>query len=167
MSVGVRLRYRSAVLWAGAYLALFLLVASCRLALMGPGDGLPRIPAPALVQLIAVYVAGGVFALPLIWIRRRLAREPDRPSRWPVVVWLLVSPASALGVVVGGLLGPVGILLYGGLPVLIALGGGLALSAFRHRSGSGEAIHPGTRERERETRPRRREPASGFEPPTC
>ncbi len=134
MSAGARPGYAGAFLWGGAYLGLFVIVAGARLSVMGVGDGPSGIPPAALGNLLVVYLAGCVFALPLIWTRRRLARNPARPSRWPVVGWLLVSPVSALGVVVGGLLGPVGILLYGGMPVVLTLGGGLALGALRRRN---------------------------------
>lgn len=129
-------RYRTAVAWAGAYAGLFVLVAGSRLALMGADDGPLRVPSVALYNLLVVYHAGLVFALPLIWVRRRLARGPGPPPRWPVVTWLLAAPVSAFGVVIGGLLGPLGILLYGGLPIVFFLGGGFALSTLRSRDHS-------------------------------
>lgn len=126
-----RPRYRGAFLWGGVYLALFLVVAGSRLILMGVGAGWP--PPAAFGNLLVMYCAGCAFAVPLVWIRRRLARETERPPRWPVVAWLAATPVSALGAVVGGLFGPVGVLLYGGIPLLLTLGGGLALSALRRR----------------------------------
>ncbi len=68
--------------------------------------------------LLFAYAAGCIFALPLIWTLRRFRMNP----RVPIVLWIVAVPLSALGSVFGGLLGPPGILLLGGIPILAALG---------------------------------------------
>ena len=75
---------------------------------------------------------GVVFALPLIWTLRRFRMDP----RIPILFWAAAVPVSALGSVLGGLLGPPGILLLGGIPILAALGLALAVQAVWTRRGS-------------------------------
>ena len=111
--------YRACLRYGAAYTGVFIVIALGRLLLMedmGPpsaGD------AVALAGgLLVAYAAGCVFALPLIWTLRRFRMSP----RIPILFWSAAVPVSALGSVLGGLLGPLGILLLGGLPILAAMG---------------------------------------------
>ncbi|MDE3262687.1 MAG: hypothetical protein OYL41_11980 [Acidobacteriota bacterium] len=82
--------------------------------------------------LVLAYGAGCLFALPLIWTLRRFRMSP----RIPVLLWMAAVPISALGTVLGGLLGPPGILLLGGAPILAAMGLAFLVQAIWLRSVS-------------------------------
>ena len=118
--------YRACFRYGAAYLGVFLVVAGGRLLLM-EGAGLPPLEdAVALIPgLLVILAAGCVFALPLIWTLRRFRMS----ARVPILLWWAALPVSALGSVIGGLLGPPGILLFGGVPILAALGLAFAVQA--------------------------------------
>ena len=112
-------RYRACLGYGAAYTGVFIVVALGRLLLMEDVGPLSLGDANALILgLLFAFAAGCVFALPLIWTLRRFRMSP----RIPILLWSAAVPVSALGSVVGGLLGPPGILLLGGAPILAALG---------------------------------------------
>jgi hypothetical protein len=126
-------RYRVCLGYGAAYAGVFVVVALGRLLLaenIGPlslADG-----AAFAIGLAFAYGAGCVFAIPLIWTLRRFRLDP----RIPIVLWWTAVPVSALGSVVGGLLGPPGILLLGGAPIVAALGIAFAAQAIWTRRAS-------------------------------
>ena len=119
MSSPERPAYRASLRYGAAYAAVFVAVAAARLLWMEGAEpvALPHRTAP-VSGLVFVYVAGCLFALPLIWTLRRFRMDP----RIPVVLWMAAVPISALGALMGGLLGPPGILLLGAAPVVAAMG---------------------------------------------
>ena len=117
--------YRASLWYGAAYTSVFVLVAVGRLLLM-EDISVSRMDAAALIPgLLFAYAAGCVFALPLIWTLRRFRMN----ARVPIALWFVAVPFSALGSVFGGLLGPPGILLLGGTPILAALGLAFAVQA--------------------------------------
>ena len=128
--------YRACLAYGAAYTAVFLVVALGRLLLMENVGPISVGDAAALGGgLLFAYAAGCVFALPLIWTLRRFRMSP----RIPILFWAAAAPVSALGSVLGGLLGPPGILLLGGVPILAALGLAFAVQAIWTRRGSAAA----------------------------
>ena len=128
--------YRACLAYGAAYAAVFLVVALGRLLLMENAGPISVGDAAALGGgLLFAYAAGCVFALPLIWTLRRFRMSP----RIPILFWAAAAPVSALGSVLGGLLGPPGILLLGGVPILAALGLAFAVQAIWTRRGSAAA----------------------------
>lgn len=126
--------YRACLRYGAAYTGVFVVVALGRLLLMEDVGPLSAGDAVALAGgLLFAYAAGCVFALPLIWTLRRFRMSP----RIPVLFWAAAVPVSALGSVLGGLLGPPGILLLGGIPILAALGLAFAVQAIWTRRTSG------------------------------
>lgn len=118
--------YRACLGYGAAYTGVFVVVALSRLVLMEDVGPLSVGDAVALVGgLLVAYAAGCVFALPLIWTLRRFRMGP----RIPILFWSAAVPVSALGSVFGGLLGPPGVLLLGGAPILAALGLAFAVQA--------------------------------------
>ena len=112
-------RYRACLWYGAAYTSVFVLVAVGRLLLMEDTGPLSLMDAAAVIPgLFFAYAAGCVFALPLVWTLRRFRMNP----RVPIALWFVAVPVSALGSVFGGLLGPIGVLLLGGIPILAALG---------------------------------------------
>ena len=123
--------YRASLGYGAAYTAVFLVVAAVRLLWMGGAGPVPLAPAAALVSGLAlVYGAGCLFALPLIWTLRRFRMSP----RIPLALWMAAVPISAFGTLVGGLLGPPGIVLLGGVPILAAVGLAFVVQAVWRRS---------------------------------
>ena len=119
-------RYRACLGYGAAYTGVFIVVAVGRLLLMEDVGPLSIGDAAALILgLVFAFAAGCIFALPLIWTLRRFSMSP----RIPILFWYAAVPVSALGSVVGGLLGPPGILLLGGAPILAALGLAFAVQA--------------------------------------
>ena len=128
--------YRACFTYGAAYTGVFVVVAVGRLLLMEDVGPLSAGDAAALAGgLVFAYAAGCIFALPLIWTLRRFRMSP----RIPILFWSAAVPVSALGSVLGGLLGPPGILLLGGVPILAALGMAFAVEAIWTRRGSGTA----------------------------
>ena len=129
--------YRASLRYGAAYSAVFLVVATVRLLWMEDAQpvSLPH-PAALVSGLVLAYGAGCLFALPLIWTLRRFRMSP----RIPVLLWMAAVPISALGTVLGGLLGPPGILLLGGAPILAALGLAFAVQAIwtRRNAAAGD-----------------------------
>lgn len=114
-----RTPYRASLRYGAAYTTVFLVVATVRLLWMGDMQPVSLPQAAALVSgLVLVYGAGCLFALPLIWTLRRFRMSP----RIPLALWMAAVPISALGTLVGGLLGPPGIVVLGGAPILAAMG---------------------------------------------
>ena len=127
--------YRACLWYGAAYTSVFVLVAVGRLLLM-EDISVSRMDAAALIPgLFFAYAAGCVFALPLVWTLRRFRMN----SRVPIALWFVAVPFSALGSVFGGLLGPPGILLLGGTPILAALGMAFVVQAVWTRFRPGEA----------------------------
>ncbi len=129
--------YRACLAYGAAYTVVFAVVALGRLLVMENVGPTPVGDAAALGGgLLFAYAAGCVFALPLIWTLRRFRMSP----RIPIVLWSAAVPVSALGTVLGGLLGPPGILLLGGAPILAALGLAFAVQAIwtRWKSAAGD-----------------------------
>ena len=125
--------YRACFVYGAAYTGAFVVIALGRLLLMEDVGPLSAGDAVGLAGGLAfAYAAGCVFALPLIWTLRRFRMDP----RIPILFWAAAVPVSALGSVLGGLLGPPGILLLGGIPILAALGLALAVQAVWTRRGS-------------------------------
>lgn len=119
-------RYRACLGYGAAYAGVFVVVALGRLLFTENIGPLSAADAAAFAMgLLFAYAAGCIFALPLIWTLRRFRVDP----RIPIVLWWTAVPVSALGSVVGGLLGPPGILLLGGAPILAALGIAFAAQA--------------------------------------
>ena len=111
--------YRSSLWYGAAYASVFVVVALGRLLLMEDAGPLSFADAAAAIPgLFFAYAAGCLFAVPLIWTLRRFRMSP----RIPILLWSAAAPVSALGSVFGGLLGPPGILLLGGIPIVAALG---------------------------------------------
>lgn len=128
--------YRACFAYGAAYTGVFVAVALGRLLLMEDVGPRSAGDAAALAGgLLFTYAAGCVFALPLIWTLRRFRMSP----RIPILFWSAAVPVSALGSVLGGLLGPPGILILGGVPILAALGLAFAVQAIRTRRTSGKA----------------------------
>lgn len=126
-------RYRACLAYGAAYTVVFAVVALGRLLVMENVGPLSVGDAAALGGgLLFAYAAGCVFALPLIWTLRRFRMDP----RIPILFWAAAVPVSALGSVLGGLLGPPGVLLLGGAPILAALGLAFAVQAVWTRRGS-------------------------------
>ena len=126
--------YRACFWYGAAYTSVFVVVALGRLLLM-EDTSVSLMDAAALISgLFFVYAAGCVFALPLVWTLRRFRMN----RRIPIALWFVAVPVSALGSVVGGLLGPPGILLLGGIPILGALGLAFAVQAIWTRFRPGE-----------------------------
>lgn len=111
--------YRTSLWYGAAYASVFVVVALGRLLLFEDAGPLSLGDAAAVVPgLFFAYAAGCLFALPLIWTLRRFRMSP----RIPILLWAAAVPVSAFGSVFGGLLGPPGILLLGGTPIVAALG---------------------------------------------
>ena len=128
--------YRACLAYGAAYAGVFAAVALGRLLLMEDVGPLSIGDAAGLVGgLVFAYAAGCVFALPLIWTLRRFRMSP----RIPILFWAAAVPVSAFGSVLGGLLGPPGILFLGGVPILAALGLAFAVQAIWTRRTSGAA----------------------------
>ena len=118
--------YRACLAYGAAYAVVFAVVALGRLLVMESVGPLSAGDVAALGGgLLFAYAAGCVFALPLIWTLRRFRMS----ARIPILLWSAAVPVSALGSVVGGLLGPPGILLLGGAPILAVLGLAFAVQA--------------------------------------
>ena len=119
-------RYRACLGYGAAYAGVFAVVALGRLLVMEDA-GSPSLgdTAALIVGLLFAFTAGCVFALPLIWTLRRFRMSP----RIPILFWSAAVPVSALGSVLGGLLGLPGILLLGGAPILAALALAFAVQA--------------------------------------
>jgi len=131
MSASERPQYRASLRYGAAYTVVFLVVATVRFVWMEDAGPLSLPHAAALVSgLFLAYGAGCLFALPLIWTLRRFRMSP----RIPVLLWTAAVPISALGTVLGGLLGPPGILLLGGVPILAAIGLAFLVQAIWLRS---------------------------------
>jgi len=125
--------YRACLAYGAAYTGVFVAVAVGRLLLMEDVGALPVVNLATVIPgLVLAYAAGCLFALPLIWTLRRFRMSP----RIPILFWSAAVPVSALGSILGGPLGPPGILLLGGLPVVAALGLAFALQAVWTRRGS-------------------------------
>ena len=123
--------YRACFAYGAAYTGVFAVVALGRLLVMEDGRPLSVGDAAALGGgLVFAYAAGCVFALPLIWTLRRFRMSP----RIPILFWAAAVPVSALGSVLGGLLGPPGILLLGGVPIVAAMGLAFLVQAIWLRS---------------------------------
>ena len=127
-------RYRACLWYGAAYTSVFVLVALGRLILMETASVSPMDAAALIPGLFFAYAAGCVFALPLVWTLRRFRMTP----RVPIALWFVAVPVSALGSVFGGLLGPIGILLLGGIPILVALGLAFVVQAIWTRFRLGE-----------------------------
>ncbi len=128
--------YRACFAYGAAYTAVFVVIALGRLLVMEGVGPLSAGDAAALGGgLLFAYAAGCVFALPLIWTLRRFRMSP----RIPILFWSAAVPVSALGSVLGGLLGPPGILLLGGAPIVAALGLAFAVQAIWTRWTSADA----------------------------
>ncbi len=106
--------------WRGGlvFTGVFLMVALIRLAVMHPGPDVLFGILTALPQLVIIFGVGCLLTLPLL---RLVRRHPER-HRLLVGMWTGALPISAFLAVVGGLLGPLGILVGAALPVLMALG---------------------------------------------
>ncbi len=101
--------------WRGglAFTAVFVLVTFIRLPLMGFAFH-PAI----LLNLVVVFAAGCVVTLPLLrMVRRRPARH-----RLLIGMWAAALPFAALGATVGGLFGPIGVVVHAAIPAFVALG---------------------------------------------
>lgn len=129
-------RYRACLAYGAAYTGVFVVVGLGRLLLMDDAGAFALVDLAAVIPgLVFAYAAGCVFALPLIWTLRRFRMSP----RIPILFWSAAVPVSALGSVLGGLLGPPGILLLGGVPILAALGLAFAVQAIWTRRNSAAA----------------------------
>ncbi len=107
--------------WRGglAFSGVFLAVALIRLALMDRTPGFfPAGLLLALPQLALVFGVGCLLTVPLL---RLVRRHPER-HRLFIGFWAGALPLSAFLAVVGGLLGPIGIVVGSAAPVFIALG---------------------------------------------
>ena len=128
--------YRACFAYGAAYTGVFVAVALGRLLLLDDVGPPSAGDAVALGGgLLSAYAAGCVFAVPLIWTLRRFRMSPGIP----ILFWAAAVPVSAFGSVLGGLLGPPGILLLGGVPILAALGLAFAVQAIWTRRTSGAA----------------------------
>ena len=128
--------YRACFLYGAGYTAVFVLVAAVRLAVMEPAGSFSVGAAFGLISgLVFAYGAGCLFAVPLVWTLRRFRMS----ARVPILLWSAAVPLSALGSLLGGLLGPPGILLLGGTPILAALGWAFLVQTIWLRVRSGRA----------------------------
>ena len=119
-------RYRTALILGAGYVVVFVIFALGRLLFAeGIRMDLPTIGV-LLMNLALVWAAGTVSFLPLIWTLRRFRR-----SRWiPIVAYVVAFPFSLMGTLVGGLLGPVAVILYAVVPLALAIGVSFAIQFF-------------------------------------
>ena len=119
-------RYRTALILGAGYVVVFVIFALGRLLFAGGiRMDLPTIGV-LLMNLALVWAAGTVSFLPLIWTLRRFRR-----SRWiPIVAYIVAFPFSLMGTLVGGLLGPIAVILYAVVPLALAIGVSFAIQFF-------------------------------------
>ena len=119
-------RYRTTLILGAGYVVVFVIFAFGRLLFAeGIRMDLPTI-GMLLMNLALVWAAGTVSFLPLIWTLRRFRR-----SRWiPMVAYVVAFPFSLMGTLVGGLLGPVPVILYAVVPLALAIGVSFAIQFF-------------------------------------
>ena len=119
-------RYRTALILGAGYVVVFVIFALGRLLFAeGIRMDLPTIGV-LLMNLALVWAAGTVSFLPLIWTLRRFRR-----SRWiPIVAYVVAFPFSLMGTLVGGLLGPIAVILYAVVPLALAIGVSFAIQFF-------------------------------------
>ena len=112
------LRYRTALILGIGYVAVFVGVSVVR---FWWSDELSMELSDAvslIFNLVFLWLVGSLCFLPLIWTLRGFRR-----SCWiPIVVYAIAFPFSLLGALFGGLLGPLGVLLYAGTPFALAIG---------------------------------------------
>ncbi|MCY3802102.1 MAG: hypothetical protein OXG46_11045 [Chloroflexi bacterium] len=142
MSKTARPRYRTALILGAGYVVVFVIFAVGRLLLAeGVRMDLPTVGV-LVMNLLLVWVAGTVSFLPLIWTLRRFRRS----RLIPIVAYIVAFPFSLMGTLVGGLLGPVAVVIYAVAPLALAIGISFAiqfvLDLLRPPSGGGESEPP-------------------------
>ncbi|MDA4847452.1 hypothetical protein [Hoeflea poritis] len=77
-----------------------------------------RIDAETVLQGLIFVPTGWLMALPVAFVLGRLPARSQRLWLWGISA--LALPVSLVGMIMGGLLGPLGIIAYGVLPMLAA-----------------------------------------------
>ena len=111
-------RYRVVLILGAGYVVVFIGVAVLRLWWDDGGEMNLQSAASLVPSVILLWGVGSLSFLPLIWTLRRFRR-----SRWiPIVAYAIALPFSLLGALFGGLLGPLGVLVYAVAPLALAVG---------------------------------------------
>ena len=135
-------RYRTAPILGAGYAVVFVIFAMGRLLLAeGVRMDLPTFGV-LLMNLLLVWVAGTVSFLPLLWTLRRFRRS----RLIPIAAYIVAFPFSLTGSLLGGLRGPVAVVIYAVVPLALAVGAAFAiqfvLDRLRPPRGGGEPEPP-------------------------